>query len=133
MEDIIESLEKDLAEAVARQDAIKYVKACDELGISPGDLPELYDRGQADIIYLRNLGDQARRKNKDFKYKSFYREGERLSTSFGEDVISKRKLLENYFPRRFGKNGKQPIQKMEDLQAGSVFKKMLDYSERRIS
>lgn len=64
-------------------------------------------------------------------YAEFREKGLNFSSDIGVSTEEKAKLLRTYFPARFGKNGKQPIEEMQGYQIGAVFNHLMNYSEKR--
>lgn len=138
----LEKLDKEIAEAVDNRDAFVYFHKCNEAGIKP-DLLDLYEQGQADSDF--NLGNLERIVKKNIKkrkrivsdsiYKSFYNEVFKLNLTLdiGANTDKKIELLIKYFPGRFGDKGRSPVYKMEPLSVGALFRKMFNYSGKRIN
>lgn len=127
----INVLETQRKRALFSQDALAYFESCDDLGMDPED-QALYDKGQLES----ELNSAAIKTNENVngnRYSSFYKRGNQLNTrSFDADVSGKRKLLRECFPGRFGKNGKQSLSRLDDLQIGALFERIMKYSEKRI-
>jgi len=135
----IESLEKDLAEAVARQDSVGYAIACDELGRTP-EFPQLSEQGHFEMKLECDIispfpGISLKTEDLDpelEKYKNFYRKGKFLNVrDFQKDAAFKGELLEKYFPGRFGNHGEQPIRFKTNAQKGFLFRILMEYAEKR--
>lgn len=125
--------------ALADWNAIEYFRLCSKLGIEP-EAKDLSEQGQLEIECeneIRNFFLDSDSKAEDLdsrleKYKSFYKKGKFLDMKdFQKDVELKAELLENYFPGRFGENGKQPIRFKTDAQKGFLFKMLMEYAEKR--
>jgi hypothetical protein len=139
----LEGLDKKLVEAIGERDAVDYFLRCNELGVEP-ELLDLYEQGQVEINNLKiNQGklekltfDRSIKKRKrtvpNIRYKNFYEEASFLSLDLGKDTDSKKELLIKYFPGRFGDKGRNPVQNMDFLNVGSLFKKIIYYTENRI-
>jgi len=128
-------LENKRKQAFESREALKYFLLCEELGIT-AEAQDLYELGQLesnlsqkDSEFLSRISHNP----SNTKYEKFYRQGRYLNyRGFEADAESKRRLLVKSFPRRFGKNGKQPIEKLDDLQIGSLFSKLMEYSRKRL-
>ena len=98
-----------------------------EFGENPDPKEERYERYLAESVFFRKMAEEA-------KYESFYSRGKSLDfENFDANSDEKRRILEEEFPRRFGRNGKQPLSKYDNLQVGALFKNMMVYSEKRIN
>ena len=62
-------------------------------------------------------------------YRQFYNEGINFSEDVERDADGKRNLLMKYFPRRFGKDGNQPLKNKMGVQIGAIFSRLMRYSE----
>ena len=121
-------LEEQRKEALFNGNAIQYYEFCEELGVEP-EFRELYEQGLAEKI-LNNSKNKRLIDIGFSKYENFYRETRNLNIrDFGADIEIKRELLKKYF-LKFRKDGRQPIDKMEDLQVGCLFKKITEYCKK---
>jgi len=121
-------LEEQRKEALFNGNAIQYYEFCEELGVEP-EFRELYEQGLAEKI-LNNSKNKRLIDIGFSKYENFYRETRNLNIrDFGADIEIKRELLKKYF-LKFRKDGRQPINKMEDLQVGCLFKKITEYCKK---
>jgi hypothetical protein len=122
------------ASAISNWNGLDYARACDFLGLTP-EFPDLYEAGCAERMSLRNyvsfFEEQNVQKTSN-KYIDFYKEGVSLSkTSFGSKPCEKRRLLQKYFPK-FGKLGREPIDKLEDEDVGAIFNRIILYAEKKV-
>ena len=132
----IGKLEEERKKAFESRDARIYFLACEELGIEP-EAQELYEQGQLELKLESDEEEELLHKKLDrkscLKYMNFYTSGRPLNEKdFRKDVELKRRLLVSHFPGRFGKNGKQSLENLTELQIGSLFKKIMEYSDKRI-
>lgn len=124
------SLERSLFEAVARQDALGYMRLCEKLGREP-EFAELYARGLADFEFNKSREIKPRKEPIQNRYNSFYHEGLKLDErDFDRYIEEKRELLKKYF-HKFRNDGKEPVDSIEDKQVGYLFKIMMKYSKKK--
>ena len=144
-EERINYLEQERVRSLARQDAVNYVRLCDELGVVEPEDKELYQMGDAERITmaknesdLENLvkGEKQVRKRvaKDETYALFYNDVQKNHVSMNASTSTslKRKLLPKYFPARFGKKGNQPIGSKDDSQVDRIFARVCEYTRERL-
>ena len=127
-------LEKKRKQAFESRNALTYFLICEELGIEP-EAQDLYEQGQleAELELTTKVSHNDVIKKSDSRYMNFYSMGRYLDErGFGKDVESKRKLLVDCFPGRFGRHGKQPLENMEEVKIGSLFEKMMKYANKRL-
>jgi hypothetical protein len=139
--DYFNELENKRVNALYNYDAMEYFRCCNESGVDIEN-KELYEKGQFYSLKLKksleNIIDdsskklQRKRTVPDYVYENFHNEAGKLKMSLGEDVVEKEMLLKKYFPKRFGNSGKDPVCNKEIYKIGSLFKKIVEYSEKRI-
>lgn len=108
-----------------------------EYGENPDPREERFERYLAEQAFLKKEAEILMKNYRDLKfsnYQNFYERGKFLDwKNFGADAEEKRTILKEEFPRRFDKNGKQPLDSLDDLQIGALFKNVMTYSEKRIN
>jgi len=116
-----------------------------EYGENPDPEEERIERDIAEEIYFQKIADQMIKENRlekvvkqkrkrtvpDIRYQKFYNEANKLSLNIGGDSDKKTELLIKYFPGRFGDNGRNPVNNIDYLKVGALFKKLVDYSRER--
>ncbi len=134
-------LDRRVALAHSRGDALEYHNAVTEAGLEPGD-PLLFEIGAAEAMFQQNraLNIMAISRlpvselTKLERYRRFYREASRISSSNEEaDTCLRRSLLNTYFPFRFGPDGKQPIDQYEDHGVKTVFEGVMQSARAYIA
>ncbi len=65
-------------------------------------------------------------------YKEFYSAAKRIDLRVGEKSDAKRKILEMYFPARFGKRGNQPAHSRGNYSIGATFLHVMSYATKRM-
>ena len=127
-------LDKVKCNALSRGQYEVYAQACDEMGVEPDNV-ESYNLGKkyiAEALQQRNAQKPERYKNlvaliekeqKKRDNREFVREARQVHPNNISDYPNqKRGLLEQYFPIRFGKGGKQDISKYSPAEIGALFK-----------
>ena len=146
LEDKIKKLQDKRVRALNNHDALQYYKSCQELGISGGDIEDhyLYNRGEGDyeLGFRRSIGsslsrasNQKNNGNYTRSYNNFYDEVKSMDINAGKfeaNPHTKKALLLKYFPKVFGEGRKQDLGNYSDGQVGHIFKKILDYSAKRV-
>ncbi|MBI4453391.1 hypothetical protein HY636_01995 [Candidatus Woesearchaeota archaeon] len=147
-------LEQQRIKALEDRNAIRYVRLCDELGINEEDIeaPDLYQQGLVDVVHEEELSAKLerqlsaletqlsslkksgskRKKAIDF-LKAVDDYGVNVYGSFAADADSKRELLLEHFPGRFGAGKKQDLDRYEDTQVGAMFRNIVSGYEERYS
>jgi len=136
-------------DAISNWNGPNYKTICDLLGLEP-DIPELYEQGEAEKIYLgRKASEYEDSRMREFernklktppikeavqkRYETFsnlWLNSRIDEKNFATYTNEKRKAL-LIFPR-FQKNHIQDIERYDDLQIGKLYQKMIDYSKKRI-
>lgn len=111
----ITKLQEEMVIAQEGRDCQKYVRLCEELGISPTD-NILYQQGldqrELRILEQRELEKLLGRINIE-KYNNFLEAAVNsigLSPEYGKCIDSKERLLEKYFPEKFGRDSPQDFE-----------------------
>lgn len=138
----LENLDKDIAKAVDNRDALVYFHKCNEAGIEP-NLLDLYEQGQVEDNLIQGSLEKSVSKESKSKprkrtvsnktYERFYNEASGLNLNIGLDTDKKYELLARYFPGRFGDKGRTTVCNMDYLSVGALFRKMFNYSEKRVN
>ena len=141
--------EEQLREALSRQDAVMYARACLGLGRKGEEDPELYQTGleflalqkqETEKLFKRDKGleavPQSNPTSNQSQAKIFNSEGERYLAflqevrkkdvniaDWGLHCSTKTKLLKEYFPHKFEKGAKQDLDAKEysPKQIGYIF------------
>ncbi|MEM4271199.1 MAG: hypothetical protein QXO70_03855 [Candidatus Pacearchaeota archaeon] len=137
--DKLRELDSRRKRALGSQNPLEYYFLCDELGVAPED-DSLYGLGKAEFNALmqresklekelNRMAEEARRND----IKNFLKEAGRLDVSyFSDDAECKKELLAEYFPRRFGPNGKQNLDSYSDVQIGVIFANVVETYRKQI-
>ncbi len=118
-----------------------------EYGENPDPDEEKIEREMAEKIYFQKIASKIIKENRlekvvkqkrkrtipDIRYQKFYDEANELSSNIGRDSDEKTELLVKYFPGRFGDKGRNPVNNMNYLKVGSLFNKLVNYSQERIN
>ncbi|MBS3122158.1 hypothetical protein J4434_04710 [Candidatus Woesearchaeota archaeon] len=150
----LQGLEETRRDALTGRSGVDYVNLCQEAGIGGDDCeaPDLYQQGLVDVIQeetssarldrqlstletqvsaLKKSGNQ-RKKAIDF-LKAVDDYGVNVYGSFAADADSKRELLLEHFPGRFGAGRKQDLSRYDDVQVGAMFRNIVSGYEKRYS
>ena len=111
-----------------------------QYGDNPDPKEEIYERFLAEQIYFKQMaerdmekGSVLRRKSRrvpDYVYANIYKDGNHLSLKPDIDTDSKRKILENRLPGRFGRIGTQPL--CDSIgKIDGIWKGVISYAKRR--
>lgn len=140
----IKGLEEARRDALVGRYAVNYVELCQEAGISEEDCeaPDLYQQGLAEIIREESSSGclekqvlsleraDKKRKRTVSKASAFLKAVDdycvNVYGSFTANADSKRELLLEHFPRRFGTGKKQDLDKYDDTQVGAMFRNIVD-------
>ena len=133
-QDYIRRLEKNLAEAVARQDGLGYLLACEALGIEP-EFKGLSQQGQVEMEYLerRMSFDVDLSSISDQVYIDFHKQAKFLDAEDETNSIIKGRLLEKYLPEMFGPFGTNPIRSESNKVKSNLFRVVAYHALERIN
>ena len=113
-------------------------KNIEQLSLLPVENPFTVGTKYANRMFPKIKSAEPKKQNSrrrianDGTYRSFYEEAQKLSGDIRTETERKRGLLAEYFPAQFGEKGRQPLNEMKNhYMIGALFKKMLDYSEKR--
>jgi hypothetical protein len=125
--------EKKRLVAFENRDAINYVYMCNKLGVNAEDR-DLYEAGVMEIAMKEKNDREVWELNSTKSYQEFLRmyRGLGLDKNLNRGYVSKRRLLETNFPRRFGKHGSQPLDNYTPAKVGTLFNQMVNYSKERV-
>lgn len=129
----LERYEKEKLDSLKRQDAIKYFRACNALGLSPTDVEDriLYERGRFEIERGINLENIASLDVKEEDITGFLREARDFPiNNFSSYAEEKGDLLKKYF-LRFRPCGSQDLKRYEDIQVGAIFSRLVNYYSKK--
>ena len=131
LEQEIKKLEKEKNIALERQDPIDYYSSCSQLGIKEGNLEDndLFELG-ASLVINRNSKEKSEA-NAEY-YLRFLKEVYILNINFqdfSKQIGTKDGLLIKYFPKRFGKDGIQNLDKYKSEQRGAIFYDIVNYAK----
>ncbi|VVB79834.1 Uncharacterised protein [uncultured archaeon] len=136
-------LERYRVEALSGQNAERYQALTDFFGFNPED-ENLYraSRGIHDahslVETLLGVPPFIPPKRTDISqtlltsYQSFLKEAEGVSNSLYQDPDTKRRLLETYFPGRFGSKGKQPLMGASPGKIGYLFNALIESARKAL-
>ena len=118
-------LDEKRKEALTRQDALLYRQLTDELGIVLIEDRNLYEQGLLleRLNKTKNLSGEQRT-----NYSPFLEEVVDIGVDaahLSAQTETKRRLLSEYFPKRFAQGGKQPIDNYNPAQVGVIFNGIL--------
>ncbi|RMD67573.1 hypothetical protein D6817_01195 [Candidatus Pacearchaeota archaeon] len=124
------NLERARHEALKRADCLEYFLACNALGVEP-EWRDLYEQGRV-LAQVREARADSKTARAEL-YANFAREAEQLGISLTLDkqTHEKVRLLEKYFPKRFGVRGVQPLNALESCAIGKIFLNLLNYAQKR--
>jgi hypothetical protein len=140
LENKIEEKEKKRKSALARQDALSYVKLCDKLGVDDIEDGALYNRGLMELDFKSSVREQkdseldelVEKEEKRQYHLGFLKRAKLLySTDLSSSALKKKSLLSEFYPNRFGNGSTQDLARYTDAEIGKVFKSVYNSYSRK--
>ena len=116
--------------ALAGRDPVAYFFACENAGVEPVDL-ELYQRG----AFMSRVGSNGNvvSTDKNIRYRTLLRMSQGLRVDdISADPKTKKRILQETFPQKFGRGGEQDITDYTAVRIGTLYRNLIRDARRKV-